>query len=425
MSFSGHLHPFGAALAMGAAAALAGLSGCLSVKRELAAETQQTIASWEKRHSTAAKPTARVALTWDDAVARLRTGNDKIRAADLDSLRAAENLRQVRRSLIPQLNLQAGYNRALDGHTTIDPFTFAAGVFFDVPGMIGYKVRLEAAQLSAVRSGLARELVWREQMVELFRAFADNAQLAADLARLVEAEKASPAAPQRFRAVLVQRRLAASSALAESDERVGRLIGEPAGVFACVASTLPVLGYEHAAERPAAAVLARLPLRLAAVELVALRARELGVNLQNWPELNVYVSTPAVYRRTGGEGAFWTTEDVFAGANVFWTLDTRGRRAGQKRLLAAEAAFRREALERESARLSRRIAHALAALSDTDARLAALPATTGASALDASVAAQRAALNSERREWQLVLWFFDDNRWSPSGPMPLPSPAGL
>lgn len=413
------------ALTVSATVVLAGLSGCLSVQRELAVEERQQIAAWEKRHAAAPAPAPRIALTWDDAVARLRVGNDKLRAADLENLRATENLRQVRRSLIPLLNVQAGYNRALAGDSSIDPFTFAGSVLFDIPGMVNYKVRFEAAQLAVVRSGLGRELAWREQTVELYRAFVENAQLAADAARLDSAASGSTTAPAALRTALAQRRLAAATALTESDEKLGRLIGDPAGAFASVESSLPALGYATTTERPAAGALARLPLRLAAIELVALRARELGVELQNWPELNIYVSSPAVYRHTAGEGAFWSTRDIFAGANAYWTLDTRGRRASEKRVLAAEAAFRREALERESAALSRRIERALTALADTDAQLAALPAPIGAAALDASVAARRAALVAERREWQLVLWFFDDTRWPQPPPTSAPTLAGL
>ena len=425
MFFAGHSRPRVVAMTVSATAALAGLTGCISVERELVREETQRIAAWEKRHAATPAPAARLALTWDDALARLRTGNDKLRATELEALRAAENLRQVRRSLIPLLNLQTGYNRALAGDTAIDPFTFAGSVLFDIPGMVIYQVRRDAAQLAVVRSGLARELAWREQTVELYRAFLENAQLAAALSQLDAATPSSATAPATLRTALAQRRRAASAALAESDERLGRLIGAPADSFASVESSLPALGYATAAERPAPGALARLPLRLAAIELVALRARELGVELQNWPELNVYVSSPSVYRHTAGEGAFWSTQDVFAGANAYWTLDTRGRRAGEKRLLAAETALRREILERESAALSRRLERALSALAATDTQLAALPATTGAASLDAAVATRRAELAAERREWQLVLWFFDDPRW-PQPPLPnAPALAGL
>jgi hypothetical protein len=156
---------------------------------------------------------------------------------------------------------------------------------------------------------------------------------------------------------------------------------------------------------------------------VALRARELGVNLQYWPEVSVYISTPALYRRSGGDDNFWSSRDLFIGSNVYWTLDTRGRNASQKRVIAAEAELRRNVLANESVRLSHRIEDALDALARTEERLAALPANAPSTSLTASLESNRAALVAERREWQLILWFFDDTRWS--GVPPLVTPAKL
>jgi hypothetical protein len=80
-------------------------------------------------------------------------------------------------------------------------------------------------------------------------------------------------------------------------------------------------------------------------------------------------------------------------------------------------------LANESVRLSHRIEDALDALARTEKRLAALPANAPSTSLTAALESNRAALVAERREWQLILWFFDDTRWS--GVPPLVTPAKL
>lgn len=401
-----------------ALAAAASVAGCLSAGKKLGEEEKHQQAAWEKRQA-ATRPQS-VRLTWDAALLRLRSGNEKLRAADLDCLRAAESLRQAQRSLIPLLSLQTGYNRPLSGTSGIDPFTFASSVFFDVPGMVGYRLRIEAARLVVLRAELGRELFWREQVVELYRRFRDCADREDELDAIAKAA-ADPALPPTLRAELEQRRLNAASDLDRAAAKLRDLVGDNDLAFRCAAESLPALGYDNARVRPDPSSMARLTLRLSAVELVGLEARRLGLILEGWPELSVYVSNPVVYRYSGDNNSFWSTHDVFAGANVNWSLDTRGRRAGQKRIQAAEAALRRRALEQEASRASSRIRSAFDTLAATDADLASLPDNAPSSAVTSALAARRLALLDQRRECQLALWFFDDERWP--GVPPLHEPA--
>lgn len=403
-------------------------AGCFSVKRELNKEQERGESDWASRHQRY-KPGVEIQISWEDALVKMRRGNDKVRAADLDCLRAMENGKQVRRSWIPMLSAQAGYTQPLTNGTNIDPFNFATSLLFDVPSMVGYNLRYQTAELMRLRSTLAREAVWREQVVDLYRTFAKGAQLSRERNAIEEAIRQTNApGAANFQAALERRRIAVAKSQAEVSERVGELLGAPGTVFRCAPEALPKLPHESPSKRPLATDLARLPLRLAALELVALRARELGANLQNWPELNIFVSTPTLFRRASGQDTFWSSRDAFVGGNVFWTLDTRGQRASQKRILKAEATLRREALEREATKLSNRIESALASLAETDGQLEALrkAAPLGTeTALDHALGIRRNALLEERREWLLILWFFDDSLWSgiPAAPSLVPKPS--
>ncbi len=403
-------------------------AGCLSVKDELAREQVALGKSWETLAETG-RP-ART-LTWDEALAQVRAHNPKVKSSALEVLRAGEALDQVRRSLIPTVNLQAGYNRALDNgaNAGFDPFYFATNLFFDVPGLVNFRVRHEAAVLTLTRARLMREMVWREQVTELYRLALANGRMEARTARVrreLEAldAVAGPApriaAQERNRVQALQTRLAGERM--ELQARLGDVLGLPGVPVAIAAGGLPPLRYEQAAGRPAPAQLAQLPLRLAAIDLVALRARQLGVRLRSWPEVTVSVSSPTIYRRTDGRDNYWSSSDVFVGLNTYWALDTQGRNASQARLAKAELANRRETLEQEAARMAAKLRLALDSLGRTDARLADLQRTLAAApaAWRGAMLDSRDALEDERHEWQLVLWFFDDAGWpaEPDGAKP-------
>ena len=406
------------------AAALAG--GCVSVRDELAREQAGLERQW---HAQVVQPTPQAAhvLTWEAALAQLRAHNPKMRVTDLEVLRAEEGFDQTKRSLIPMANFQTGYNRALKHGTTdgFDPFYFAATLFFDVPGLINYRIRYEAAVLTLTRAELMRELAWREQVIELYRLARGDAQLAAQAqhhetqrrtAESLVATAPRTAAAERSRLALLEQRLATERA--DTQARLGDILGLPGEELAVATKGLPALAYDTAAARPAPEQLARLPLRLAAVELVALRARELGVKLRAWPEVNVSVSSPTIYQRTAGQSDYWSSQDVVVGLNGFWALDTQGRNASEARLAAAEREARHEALEQESARIVDKLHGALDGLSRTDMRLAEVrkALSEAPAGVRAPLVTAREALEEERAQWALVLWFFDDARWTAGVP---------
>lgn len=393
------------------------LTSCVSVKDELAREQIALNKNWAARVEAANPPRD---LSWDEALAQVRGHNAKVKAAALEVLRTEEALDQVRRSLIPTLSLQAGYNRALDhsANAGFDPFFFATNIFFDVPGLVNFRVRHEAALLSLTRARLMRDMVWREQVTDLYRlALADgrlrarDALLQRQLGALNDVAATAPRTAAAERAGVQARQTRLADERRELQAQLGDLLGLPGAAIAV--HGLPALRYEQAAERPAAAQLAQLPLRLAAIDLVALRARQLGVRLQNWPEVTVSVSSPAVYRSSGGRESYWSSSEIYVGANAYWTIDTQGRRASQARIGAAELAMRRETLEQEAARMAAKLRLALDRLGATDARLSSVQeALAGApAALRVPLAEARDALQAERAEWQTVLWFFDDKGW--------------
>lgn len=345
----------------------------------------------------------------------LRSQNPKVRAADLELVRARENQRQVKRSLLPLLELQAGYNKVLTSGMRLDPFTFAANVLVDVPGMLSFSMRKESAELLVIRAELLREAVWREQVTELYKAFHKNADLAErekDLAAALENKPGD--LPSALYSSLEQQREGAAKARAEWSEKIGAALGIPGVPVTASFESFPELGYGSAAKRPSPEAMAKLAMQISAVELVAMRAREYGAKLENLPQTSVSISTPRLYQNSAGQGLLWSSRDFAAGANVAWTADIRGQRSGRRRILQEEHALRREALAQEAARLGNRIRLALHALEESDGQLRQIEELLRSnpdSGMSHRLRVKKRELEEERREWQVALWFLDDPRW--------------
>lgn len=398
-------------------------SGCYSVKTQLAREESAQQTKWQTLSASTAP--ACTPLTWETMLVQLGSHNAKLLGARLNVQRANEALVQVHRSLIPMANIQASYTRSLGSDNSgLDPFSIATTLFLDVPGFVSYKTREEAARLAVIRSTLALEGIWREQIIDLFRAVIacqEAEEQAALLQRRAEAvANLAPAAPLRagsLRRELALEHDASDARLHEARLRLAEVLGWKAGSVN-LEGTLPDLGYNTPASRPAPEAMGQLPLKLGAVELVALRARQLGIKFDYWPQFNLSITSPTIYQREAGQSTYWSSQQILVGSNAFWTLDTQGRNASQERLVESELTQRREVLAQEAAQLADKLRFALSSLASTDARLDQLQAAAASAPdrLQASIAPARAALQMERCEWKLVLWFFDDARWSSCPP---------
>ena len=70
--------------------------------------------------------------------------------------------------------------------------------------------------------------------------------------------------------------------------------------------------------------IAQLQMHLVAIELVGAWAQIQGIKLQYWPELTIFVTGPSVFQVANGHAQFWSSGDVVAQADFFWSIDTRG-----------------------------------------------------------------------------------------------------
>lgn len=379
-------------------------------------------------------------LNWTEAVAWLHQSNHKLRAARTDITNSEEQVDQVFRDLIPNVTLRSGVTKRLTdiGATSVKDVTFSIDSFFNIPGVVNFDARLFAARLGALRAKTAYDLVVREQTIELYKVFLE-AEEHSERRNELKLERALANVASKVNELTGESLLSdietAELTLAKDDDllqlRIGDLLMSQQFHWVLLTNGLPEFDYQDQ-PLPLADTnrVAQLQMRLAALELVRGWATLHGIKLQYWPELTIFVSGPTLFQHSSGQNHFWSTKDITASANLFWTLDTRGyiRQALRETKRAQELEYAQ--LRREAETL---IAHLLAAqklggslrdqLRQYDQMLTLfgempqspdLNALVQATDANRSLTDQRLRLRRDLAELNTLFWFVDEDRWQTS-----------
>jgi len=378
------------------------------------------------------------ALNWSEAVAVLREHSLKLRRARIEVTNAQENVRQVFKDLLPQINFHSGISQTFADipATTWDNVFIDVNGFFNIPGFISLDARYFAAKLSSIRAATMSELVDREQVIELYKlmlAFQEHLEARSAL----ESEKQFSAAVQSVDDVSGQvlRRQNENRELGllrEADglqQRAGDLFGDRGWKWTLTTNGAPNLDYESD-PLPLADTnrIAQLQMRLVALELVGAWARIVGIKLQYWPEMRLFVSGPPVYTRGNGSEKFFDAEQIRFTADVFWTLDTRGQVSRQLRQTRREQDLQIEQLRQQALALIARLLSAQKLVADLRREIMELdqvipivegvpPAAEFTSIVKAaetrrSLRDQERRLRREVAELNTLFWFVDEQKWS-------------
>jgi hypothetical protein len=350
---------------------------------------------------------------------------------------AAESVRQVFKDLIPTLNLRAGLSKRFAdfGNITANDVTLSADSFFNVPGLVSFNARLYAARLYHLRTTAAYQLAEREQMIELYRLFFTAEELA-DNRRRIDMQRATAAAMQQVdpfsgRLLLTEletREIALLREIKTFQDRASDVLGTREARWVFITNGLPALDYQ-ANPLPLSDTnrVAQLQMKLLAVELESARAQMLGLKLQYWPELNIFVSGPPVYQRFAGTDRFWDADQVRASADLFWNIDTRGNLTRTIRQTKRQQELQRERYLQESLTLMNRllftqelinnVARQLQRVENQLAVLLAIPPAQNYTAIEKysfdyrTLTQQQLQLKRELSELNALFWFVDEDAW--------------
>jgi hypothetical protein len=413
------------------------LSGCLSPRKKLARQMPELRRQWQTNVAHQAELAQR-SVDWPQAVSFLRDHSLKLRRARVEVTNAQENLRQVFKDLLPQINIHSGINQTLGDipMTSWNDLFLDVNGFFNVPGFISLDARYFGAKLSLIRAKTLSELVEREQTIELYKlmlAFQEHAETKAAL----DAEQRFASAVRTVDDVTGQvllrqsekRELALRRGADDLQQRAGDLLGEKGWRWIITTNGAP--GLEYATDplpMDDTNRIAQLQMRLVALELVGAWARIVGIKLQYWPEVRLFVTGPPIYTRRAGSETFFDADQIRLTADVFWQLDIRGQIARQLRQTRREQELQIEQVRQQSIALIDRLLSAQKLVNDLRNEIAELdqvipvvealpPAAEFTSIVKA--AETRSSLRDEERrlrrelaELNTLFWFVDEQKWN-------------
>ena len=412
------------------------VTGCLSPQKKAAEELPALHAHWQAdvaRQSALPERT----LDWPQALALMQANNLKLRAARVDITNSQELATQAYRDLIPTINLRSGVTRSIAGFpsTAFDDVTFNVDSFFNVPGFVNFSTRVFAGRLTLLRSRTAYKLTEREQTIELYKLFLqaqDNAEQADELKSdflLADAiGRADPFSGQVMLKEIKSRQLSLEKSRENFQAQISVILADQQYHWSLVTNGLPQFDYEdHPLALSDTNAVAQLQTRLVALEFVAAWAQIHGIKLQYWPELAIFVGGPSVYQRVNGQNQFWSSADVTASANFFWSIDTRGYISQQLRQTRREQDLQAAQLQLDSRALIAQLISAqrlAGSLRDQFTQLDRFHDLLGTVPQDADLSSiirnadlnrtlryQRFKLRQDLAEVNTLFWFVDERKW--------------
>jgi hypothetical protein len=423
----------------------AGLAGCRSPLADV--RQREPVVAGEFREEVRRLETLPgEELGWARARALLLERNLELRQARNAAISAEERLRQVWRDLRPGAALTANLVKGLTqlGNLDSSDASLSLYAFFNVPGVVQFRVRHYAAGLELVRARWAAELKERELTIRLRDLFLRAEllrQRRQNLALAALWQEAGPAGRASFDAEpkALQRETALWGITREEDAQqaaFAQLLGDSGRRWRPAAAGLPALPYQ--ADAPNVADTEKFGLlyrQLQAVELEGARLREFGVRLQHWPDLTITLTSPPLAGVQGGREQRWDFDQVVTALTASVNLDLRGAIAQQLEETRRDVALLTDALRAKNTETIQNLLVAREALQRnalrlrlTEQRLNALRGLPRS--LEPAVARvnlerlltldeQRTGLLLERAQLEALFWLLDEARWPrPAWPEP-------
>ncbi|MDX1952594.1 MAG: TolC family protein [Verrucomicrobiota bacterium] len=418
------------------------LAGCASPKTKVA-ETQQTLRAEWKTNIFRQQDLPLRTVEWNEALEMMLQHNLKLRGARMALTNSQEEVRAVFKDLIPTLNLRSGISKRLSSldTTTFDDVTFSADSFFSVPGIVNFAARLYSARLLHLRAEAAYSLTEREQTIQLYKLFIGVEQSNEELRKLQQQSATARAMqeidPFTSRLLLTEldiRRTSVETSESALQQEIGDMLGSRAYRWNLSTNQLPDLRY-HETPLPLDDTnrVAQLQMKLLAIELEAAKAQIKGIKMRYWPELTIFVSSPPIFQKSGGNERWWDAADVRGSADLFWNIDTRGQvsRLLRQTKRAQDLQFEKYRMETlalmDRLIFTQKIIHTVNDQLQRTTRqlaiLAAVPPQQEYFALQRyaqdyrTLSQQQIRLRRELAELNTLFWFIDESAW-PVRPVP-------
>jgi hypothetical protein len=414
-------------------------SGCRSVPEELSKREAEVTASLQEQAAALAERPLRQ-ITWPVALALMHDQNLVLRQTRNAVTTSRERLRQVNRDLIPGAAITANVTKGISqlGDLQGEDAALSLYGFFNVPGLIQWRLRHYAGQLELIRAEWALELKSRELTIQLRELFVRAELLEQRHRQLALAQRWQQAGPLSLSLDASPQKLEHEALLwglrreRESlQDATAELLGDASVDWSLDATGLPRFDYaDDSFDLRDSSRFGGLYRRLQAAEIEGARLRQRGIKFQYWPDLTINLTSPPLYQSRGSQS--WSADSLVLSLGAAVPIDLRGRISQQLRETKRDFAYLETKLREQNARTLTGLARARDSLRLnarhlrlTDARLGALRSLPAAQSpartrdnLDRllTLDQQRTSLLLEKVQLESLFWLLDESRWTSPDP---------
>jgi hypothetical protein len=311
-------------------------SSCKSVKENLG-EQYDRAGNLYKEAYVELKSKESKEISWEEARAMMLENNLELQRARDSLERAKESRSQIYWDLVPTVRLSTALSRALTDLGSVDSRDVRFSVFstINLPGIISLYSRRYSAILGELKAEWDLQLKERELIIKLRELFLEYSDFEIRKGNISQSQLWNPPGsktPAELLKSTPEEILLEQQAfnLRLSENRLFQAIAKILGNFdyrwKLKGGELPEFSYaENPLDLNDTARLGVLLRRKQSADLEALRLMELATKLRYFPDLNLGVSSPSLYRVGNGREQGFSADDLIVHASSVVSLDTSFR----------------------------------------------------------------------------------------------------
>jgi hypothetical protein len=312
------------------------LSACKSVRENLSQQYDRASVLYEEAYLELKNKEPRE-IGWREARAMMLENNLELQRARDSLERAKESRSQIYWDLVPSIRLSTALSKALTDLGTVDSRDLRFSVFstINLPGIVSLYSRRYSALLAELKSEWDLQLKERELIIRLRELFLEYSDFEIRKGNISQSQLWNPPGSKTPAELLnstpeeiLLEQQAFNLRLSENrlSQSMAKILGNFDYRWKLTGGELPKFSYaENPLDLNKTARLGVLLRRKQAADLEALRLTELATKLRYFPDLNLGVSSPSLYRIGNGRERGFSADDLIVHANSVVSLDTSFR----------------------------------------------------------------------------------------------------
>ena len=333
-------------------------ASCRTVRENLDLQVEKVDSVYEDSLAEYGKKKSKK-LNWNSALDLMLKNNLELKRAR-DSLdRAVENRKQVYWDMVPSLGLSAYLSRSLTDLGALSSRDIRFNVFstINLPGMISFYSRRYASLLGEIVAEWNLKLKGRELIIRLRELFLEYEDFEMRKRIVIKGQLWKSSKPQKLsdlidstpeEILLEQQAFNLRISENQLSLSLAKILGSYDFKWELIQEGLPQLPY---AEKPLdlrrkdkVGVLLR---QKQAANLESVRLREVTAKLSFFPDLNLGLSSPSLYRVSNKTATGFSVDDLIARLGSSVSFDTNLRRSRQLKDIRREIEFQNRFMKEE------------------------------------------------------------------------------